>query len=111
MAIAIGVVAVLVLAVVAVLVVGRRSTTTGRLSRETVKRDHSSVEPEAKPADVTVKPGIEPFTYETSDGSGTYLTTVDGDVKSCDCGPAGKDGTCHHVAAVQVYYAKELWPA
>jgi cytochrome b6-f complex iron-sulfur subunit len=48
--IAIGIGAVLVLAVVSILVIGRRSATgaTGRLSRETVKRDHSAV-PEAKP--------------------------------------------------------------
>ncbi len=50
MVIAIGIGAVLVLAVVSILVIGRRSaTTTGRLSRETVKRDHSSIEPEALP--------------------------------------------------------------
>jgi len=47
--IAIGVVAVLVLAVVSVLVIGRRSTATGRLSRETVKRDQSTMPAEAKP--------------------------------------------------------------
>ena len=49
MVIAIGVVAVLVLAVVSVLVIGRRSTATGRLSRETVKRDQSTMPAEAKP--------------------------------------------------------------
>jgi cytochrome b6-f complex iron-sulfur subunit len=54
-AIAVGIVVVLGLAVVALLVTGRRRATTGRLSRETQKRDTqaggSSVPAEAAPAD------------------------------------------------------------
>jgi cytochrome b6-f complex iron-sulfur subunit len=47
--IALGIVAVLVLAVIAVLVIGRQRSTTGRLSRETRKRDASSVATTAEP--------------------------------------------------------------
>ena len=49
MAIAIGIVAVLVLAVIAVLVIGRQRSTTGRLSRETLKRDDSAIATVAEP--------------------------------------------------------------
>ena len=53
MAIAVGIVVVLGLAVVALLVTGRRRATTGRLSRETQKRDTqaggSTVAAEAAP--------------------------------------------------------------
>jgi cytochrome b6-f complex iron-sulfur subunit len=48
--IALGIVAVLVLAVIAVLVIGRQRSTTGRLSRETRKRDESSIATAAEPA-------------------------------------------------------------
>jgi cytochrome b6-f complex iron-sulfur subunit len=47
--IALGIVAVLVLAVIAVLVIGRQRSTTGRLSRETRKRDESSIATAAEP--------------------------------------------------------------
>lgn len=60
----------------------------------------------SKSVDIDVKLGIEPFTYETSDGTTVYQTVVDGDTKSCNCGPAGKSGTCHHIAAVEAYCAK-----
>ena len=49
MAIALGIVAVLVLAVIAVLVLGRQRSTTGRLSRETRKRDESAIVTTAEP--------------------------------------------------------------
>jgi len=49
LAIAIGIVAVLVLAVIAVLVIGRQRSTTGRLSRETLKRDDSAIATVAEP--------------------------------------------------------------
>ena len=49
MGIALGIVAVLVLAVIAVLVIGRQRSTTGRLSRETRKRDESSIATAAEP--------------------------------------------------------------
>jgi cytochrome b6-f complex iron-sulfur subunit len=50
LAIALGIVAVLVLAVIAVLVIGRQRSTTGRLSRETRKRDDSAIATTAEPA-------------------------------------------------------------
>jgi len=49
MEIAIAIAVLFVLAVVAILVIGRQRSTTGRLSRETVKSDHSAIEPDAKP--------------------------------------------------------------
>ena len=49
MAIALGIVALLVLAVIAVLVIGRQRSTTGRLSRETRKRDESAIATTAVP--------------------------------------------------------------
>jgi cytochrome b6-f complex iron-sulfur subunit len=49
LAIALGIVAVLVLAVIAVLVIGRQRSTTGRLSRETRKRDDSAIATTAVP--------------------------------------------------------------
>jgi cytochrome b6-f complex iron-sulfur subunit len=49
LAIALGIVAVLVLAVIAVLVIGRQRSTTGRLSRETRKRDDSTIATTAVP--------------------------------------------------------------
>jgi cytochrome b6-f complex iron-sulfur subunit len=49
LAIALGIVAVLVLAVIAVLVIGRQRSTTGRLSRETRKRDESAIAITAEP--------------------------------------------------------------
>jgi cytochrome b6-f complex iron-sulfur subunit len=49
LAIALGIVAVLVLAVIAVLVLGRQRSTTGRLSRETRKRDESAIVTTAEP--------------------------------------------------------------
>jgi cytochrome b6-f complex iron-sulfur subunit len=54
MVIAIGIIAVLLLAAIALVVTGRRRATTGRLSRETVQRDRaasaSTVPPDAAPA-------------------------------------------------------------
>jgi hypothetical protein len=35
---------------------------------------------------ITVKPGKQPFTYYVNDGMGEYLTAVDGDKMSCNCG-------------------------
>jgi cytochrome b6-f complex iron-sulfur subunit len=61
MEIAIAVAALFVLAVVAILVIGRQRSTTGRLSRETVKSDHSAIEP-----DVTVE-GDETVAEEAED--------------------------------------------
>ena len=49
MEIAIAIAVLFVFAVVAILVIGRQRSTTGRLSRETVKSDHSAIEPDAKP--------------------------------------------------------------
>jgi ribosomal protein L12E/L44/L45/RPP1/RPP2 len=58
---------------------------------------------------ISVKPGKQPFTYYTNDGMGEYLTTVDGDTKSCKC---GNEVPCVHIAAVEAhYYAKQLFPA
>jgi cytochrome b6-f complex iron-sulfur subunit len=50
LAIALGIIAVLVLAVIAVLVLGRQRSTTGRLSRETRKSDESAIATTAEPA-------------------------------------------------------------
>jgi hypothetical protein len=58
--------------------------------------------PTPKPTDVIVKPGTQPFTYYTGDQHGEYLTHVDGERQSCNCGHT-PDGRCVHVAAVQVY--------
>jgi hypothetical protein len=55
-----------------------------------------------KPTDVIVKPGKQPFSYYTADQKGEYLTSVDGDRKSCNCGHK-PDGACVHVAAVEAY--------
>jgi hypothetical protein len=54
---------------------------------------------EPKPTDVIVKPGQQPFTYYTADQHGEYLTSVDGDQRSCNCGHK-PDGACVHVVAV-----------
>jgi hypothetical protein len=53
------------------------------------------------PTDVLVKPGTMPFTYDTADRTGAYLTHVDGDRQSCNCGHQ-PDGGCRHVAAVEM---------
>jgi hypothetical protein len=55
---------------------------------------------ERKVTDITVKPGKQPFTYDTNDGMQEYLTSVDGDQKSCNCGHK-PSGACAHVAAVE----------
>jgi hypothetical protein len=55
---------------------------------------------ETKPTDVIVKPGKQPFTYYTADQHGEYLTHVDGDQKSCNCGHK-PDDSCVHVEAVE----------
>jgi hypothetical protein len=54
---------------------------------------------EPKPTDVSVKPSKMPFAYYTAEQNGEYLTQVDGDKHSCNCGHK-PDGTCAHVAAV-----------
>jgi hypothetical protein len=60
--------------------------------------------PKAEPnSTITVKPGKQQFTYFTNDGMREYLTAVDGDDKSCNCGPDGRSGTCKHVAAVEAF--------
>jgi hypothetical protein len=55
---------------------------------------------ERQVTDITVKPGKQPFTYDTNDGMQEYLTSVDGDQKSCNCGHK-PSGACAHVAAVE----------
>jgi cytochrome b6-f complex iron-sulfur subunit len=52
MEIAIAIAVLFVLAVVAILVIGRQRSNTGKLSRETVKSDHSAIEPDVAPAEV-----------------------------------------------------------
>jgi hypothetical protein len=61
---------------------------------------------EKKAIDITVKPGKQPFTYDTNDGMGEYLTYVDGDKRDCNCGQDGKDGICHHIEAVEAVSRK-----
>jgi hypothetical protein len=60
----------------------------------------SAPKPEPKASSITVKPGRQPHSYYTNDGMGEYLTGVNGDEKSCNCGhkPVGE---CAHVAAVE----------
>jgi hypothetical protein len=53
-------------------------------------------------SDVTVKPGKQPFSYYTADQKGEYLTHVDGDRRSCNCGHK-PDGGCAHVQAVEAF--------
>jgi hypothetical protein len=73
-------------------------------SVETMQKD--KVQAEKKVTDIIVKPGKQPFTYYTNDGMGEYLTSVDGDHKSCNCGPDGKAGTCAHVVAAEAVSQK-----
>jgi hypothetical protein len=59
--------------------------------------------PKAEPkSNITVKPGKQPLTYYTNDGMNEHLTTVDGNQKSCNCGPMGRMGGCSHVEAVEL---------
>jgi hypothetical protein len=60
--------------------------------------------PKAEPklTDVIVKPGKQPFSYYTADQHGEYLTSLEGERKSCNCGHK-PDGSCVHVAAVERY--------
>jgi hypothetical protein len=47
---------------------------------------------------VSVKPGKQPFTYYVKDELGEYLTSVDGDKTSCNC---GVKQPCTHVYTVE----------
>jgi hypothetical protein len=59
--------------------------------------------PKAEPkSNIAVKPAKQPFTYDTNDGMGEYLTHVDGDRKDCNCGHKPV-GACAHVAAVEAF--------
>jgi hypothetical protein len=58
---------------------------------------------ETKSHYITVKPGEQPFTYYTNDGMGEYLTSVDGDQKSCNCGMGAKHGICPNIQAVESF--------
>jgi len=57
------------------------------------------------PAEVIVKPGKQPFTYDTADQHGQYLTSVDGTIRSCNCG--NTNGACVHIDAVERYIKGE----
>jgi hypothetical protein len=72
----------------------------------------SAPKAETKHTDITVKPGKQPFTYYTNDGMNEYLTSVDGDQKSCNCEFYQQHKRdCAHIAAVAAYYVKELGQA
>jgi hypothetical protein len=59
--------------------------------------------PKAEPrSNITVRPGKQPFTYYTNDGMNEYLTSVDGDQKSCNCDFYRQHKTdCTHISAVE----------
>jgi hypothetical protein len=86
--------------------VGRQETpasevdATGDLrARHSVARDQVEATPKA--TDVIGKPGKMPFTYYTGGQTGEYFPHLDGDQRSCNCGPQGRVGTCVHVDAVE----------
>jgi hypothetical protein len=58
--------------------------------------------PEIKPTDVIVKPGTQPFTYNTADQHGEYLTVVQGNRLECNCTPEIGE-ICIHARAVEAY--------
>jgi hypothetical protein len=60
--------------------------------------------PKAEPKyiDFTIKPGKQPFSYYVSNGVQEFLTSVDGDRKSCNCGHK-PDGSCVHVQGVEAF--------
>jgi hypothetical protein len=62
----------------------------------------SDTKSDPKPAPATqVEAGKMPFTYYVTDPKGEYLTTVDADTKSCNCG--APNGSCTHIAAVELF--------
>jgi cytochrome b6-f complex iron-sulfur subunit len=83
--IAIGIVAVLALAVIALLVTARQRSSTGRLSRETRRRDEdasgSIVTPEAAPADEQPAPAVQ---------GGEARARADEARRAIDAGPGGE---------------------
>jgi hypothetical protein len=55
---------------------------------------------EVKLTDVIVKPGQQPFTYDTADQHGEYLTIVHGNRMECNCTPEIGE-ICIHARAVE----------